>query len=214
MHTLRDYTGLFLFLLAILLISGCSLLFKEPESCFEASVYRSVPEKSISFSNCSTNGESYLWDFGDGTTSTDANPTHSYTSYGNYTVSLITTLKEEKMDSLERTVVVGDLLLEQVAFSRFFTGTQEPVTFSILDSRGSLVQAPYFIIDKDGFQVNFDPAIALPDSQYTFVFDGQSTGKVETQIRLYEEVGADMRLQHALTQGDETQGMSFIFANQ
>ena len=32
--------------------------------------------------------DSWLWDFGDGTTSTQANPTHVYTQVGNYTVTL------------------------------------------------------------------------------------------------------------------------------
>ncbi len=34
---------------------------------------------------------SYLWNFGDGTTSTEQNPTHDYASGGNYTVSLTAT---------------------------------------------------------------------------------------------------------------------------
>ena len=34
---------------------------------------------------------SYLWDFGDGNTSTSSNPMHTYLNYGNYTVSLIAT---------------------------------------------------------------------------------------------------------------------------
>lgn len=33
----------------------------------------------------------YLWNFGDGATSTDTNPTHSFASFGNYTVSLTAT---------------------------------------------------------------------------------------------------------------------------
>ncbi len=33
----------------------------------------------------------YLWEFGDGATSTAANPTHTYTTYGNFTVSLTLT---------------------------------------------------------------------------------------------------------------------------
>jgi PKD repeat protein len=35
----------------------------------------------------SGNASSILWDFGDGTTSTETNPTHSYTEFGTYTVT-------------------------------------------------------------------------------------------------------------------------------
>lgn len=40
------------------------------------------------FTNTSTNATSYLWDFGDGTTSTLQNPVHTYALEGNYTVTL------------------------------------------------------------------------------------------------------------------------------
>lgn len=43
----------------------------------------------ISFINTSSNATSYLWDFGDGTTSTLQNPTHSYVSQGDYTIKLV-----------------------------------------------------------------------------------------------------------------------------
>lgn len=43
----------------------------------------------ISFVNSSLNATSYLWDFGDGTTSVEQNPTHTYANEGTYTVSLI-----------------------------------------------------------------------------------------------------------------------------
>lgn len=42
----------------------------------------------VSFTNNSTNADSYLWNFGDGTTSTQENPTHIYNAVGVYTVSL------------------------------------------------------------------------------------------------------------------------------
>jgi len=41
-----------------------------------------------SFSSDPNGVSSWLWDFGDGTTSTSQNPTHTYTSAGSYTVSL------------------------------------------------------------------------------------------------------------------------------
>ena len=41
----------------------------------------------VEFSNSSSAG-SYLWDFGDGNTSTEANPTHTYSETGTYSVCL------------------------------------------------------------------------------------------------------------------------------
>ena len=43
---------------------------------------------TISFTNLSSNASSYQWIFGDGATSSATNPTHTYTSGGNYTVTL------------------------------------------------------------------------------------------------------------------------------
>ncbi|MEM6801980.1 MAG: S8 family serine peptidase [Bacteroidota bacterium] len=43
----------------------------------------------VNFNNTSTGALSYEWDFGDGTTSTDQNPSHDYTLAGTYTVTLV-----------------------------------------------------------------------------------------------------------------------------
>ncbi|MGB0881941.1 MAG: DUF4886 domain-containing protein [Vicingaceae bacterium] len=47
-----------------------------------------VGGNTINFTNNSTNGSSYYWEFGDGDTSTTQNPSHTYTTGGNYTVNL------------------------------------------------------------------------------------------------------------------------------
>ena len=47
----------------------------------------SIPT-TINFSNNSVNSTSYAWNFGDGGTSTLANPAHTYTAAGNYSVKL------------------------------------------------------------------------------------------------------------------------------
>jgi Zn-dependent metalloprotease len=44
---------------------------------------------TVDFSNLSINGTTFAWDFGDGTTSTQRNPTHTYTDTGSFTVTLI-----------------------------------------------------------------------------------------------------------------------------
>jgi Zn-dependent metalloprotease len=61
---------------------GVSANFKASET-----IYCSIPA-DVTFTNKSFNGINYLWDFGDGTTSTANNPTHTYTEEGNYTVTL------------------------------------------------------------------------------------------------------------------------------
>ncbi|HZW77690.1 MAG TPA: collagen-binding domain-containing protein [Flavobacteriaceae bacterium] len=46
---------------------------------------------SFVFTDTSTDADSYLWDFGDGTTSTNQNPVMSFTAPGDYTVTLTAT---------------------------------------------------------------------------------------------------------------------------
>jgi len=54
-----------------------------PTSC-------TVPH-TVDFINYSSNGSTFFWDFGDGNTSTDPNPTHTYSTTGNYDVLLVST---------------------------------------------------------------------------------------------------------------------------
>ena len=46
---------------------------------------------TVTFTNNSTNSTSYMWDFGDGSTSTDKDPVHTYAAEGDYTVTLTAT---------------------------------------------------------------------------------------------------------------------------
>ncbi|HYG52971.1 MAG TPA: PKD domain-containing protein [Flavobacteriales bacterium] len=47
--------------------------------------------ETVVFTNTTTGGVSYLWDFGDGTTSTAFSPSHTYTAFGTYTVTMTAT---------------------------------------------------------------------------------------------------------------------------
>jgi Concanavalin A-like lectin/glucanases superfamily/Putative metal-binding motif/PKD domain/SprB repeat/CARDB/Fibronectin type III domain len=49
--------------------------------------YRLVGKTAI-FTNTSTNGDAFVWSFGDNTTSTEVNPTHTFANGGNYLVCL------------------------------------------------------------------------------------------------------------------------------
>lgn len=61
-----------------------------PAANFTANnTFRCQPNLSVNFQDQSANAVSWLWNFGDGTTSTLQNPSHNYTAYGNYDVQLI-----------------------------------------------------------------------------------------------------------------------------
>ncbi|WNJ20360.1 PKD domain-containing protein [Pontibacter sp. G13] len=86
--------------LTVLDANGCQdtitrtdlILPTQPDADFISADTLSCPGGFISFTNLSTgNGLSYLWDFGDGTSSTVPDPTHLYPANANYTVTLVVT---------------------------------------------------------------------------------------------------------------------------
>lgn len=68
--------------------------------------------EEVSFNNLSSDPDegdelSFYWEFGDGTTSPDENPTHTYTQMGVYTVTLTVTDQGELSDTKQETIQVG-----------------------------------------------------------------------------------------------------------
>ncbi|MFF1954394.1 S8 family serine peptidase [Kitasatospora herbaricolor] len=62
-----------------------------PDATFVPSCDRATRACSFDASLTTGTGLTYRWDFGDGTTGTGVKPTHSYASYGTYTVKLTVT---------------------------------------------------------------------------------------------------------------------------
>ena len=61
---------------------------------------------SVDFTDMSTNAATWFWDFGDGSTSTDQNPSHIYAGPGNYTVCLTAVSSAGCFDTTCQTVSV------------------------------------------------------------------------------------------------------------
>ncbi len=66
-----------------------------------------LPAKQVQFLNQSSNVLTHLWDFGDGATSNDASPTHTYAANGSYMVKLLSTGDCNLWDTLSKRVNIG-----------------------------------------------------------------------------------------------------------
>ena len=78
-----------------------------PEAAFSASINGYA--LTLSNSSSDPNGDSltYSWDFGDGNSSSDRNPSHTYADHGNYTISLSVTDPDGLEDSNTKTVLAN-----------------------------------------------------------------------------------------------------------
>jgi len=96
----------------------------------------------VSFENSSQNAFSYLWSFGDGNTSIEKNPSHTYTSPGEYTV----TLKAE--GSGQRSLVSQTITIEATNFRFYFIDNDAGKVRSFLTSDPASVRDEF---DLQGF---------------------------------------------------------------
>lgn len=62
---------------------------------------------TVNFTNISSGAVSYIWDFGDGTTSTTVSPSHVYAQNGTFTVRLVAINAAGCHDTLTRTAMVN-----------------------------------------------------------------------------------------------------------
>ena len=115
----------------------------------------SINSGTVSFTNSSSSGQSYLWDFGDGNTSTEFNPDHTYATSGDYTVTLTVTnlcATASKTHTFNVTIVSTKELAELQDIRILPNPTQgdfrvelssqvnADVQFHLLDAQGRLVK--------------------------------------------------------------------------
>ncbi len=101
----------------VILLSSCQ---KEPTASFSVSDSNIRTNDTVYFTNTSTDGFSYLWDFGDGSTSNTRNPFHIYSEDNSYNVSLTAmSANENKTDKATQLITVAhqtDLLFHVVYY--------------------------------------------------------------------------------------------------
>jgi gliding motility-associated-like protein len=113
----------------------------------------------------------YLWDFGDGFTSTAPNPTHTYTIQGNYTVKLFITTNDGCTDSsvLVNAVVVGNKSLANFSALLLAQCVSQNIQFTNLT------------VPSDRWRWNFGDGVGISNIQNP-LYAYQDTGKFNVQL--------------------------------
>ncbi|WP_230934473.1 PKD domain-containing protein [Psychroserpens luteolus] len=118
-----------------------------PPSAGFNSVQSETNYLEYAFNNSSTGATSYLWDFGDGNTSTEESPTHVYNTHDIYTVTLTATNDANLSTSLSQNI---DIQAPVTAAFTYLVDGSDYRTYEFMDaSEGAVMLLWEF---GDGFQ--------------------------------------------------------------
>ena len=95
------------------------------------------PPLTVNFTDASAGAVTYNWDFGDGNTSTVRNPVHTYTSTGNFTVTLIATNANGCSDTIQKIDLVK-IQPPQISFNNLPVSACAPLSWTFTSSINSV----------------------------------------------------------------------------
>ena len=122
---------------------------------------------TVQFSNNSLNATSYLWNFGNGATSTAATPSYTYTTGGNYTVTLIATNSNGCKDTFVFPYVIQALQSPLASFSPSSISGCTPLTVNFTNTSTNTNGASYNWIFGNGSSSPIEnPSTIYTDSGY------------------------------------------------
>jgi PKD repeat protein len=142
-------------------VSSTIQVYQTPEAFFEIKTLEgSGYGRTVYFYNYSRGAESYIWNFGDGNSSIEKDPTHIYFDQGNFNVTLVTISINGCRDSM----MLQKIFSDESYFIRFPNA---------------------FVPDKGGPS----DGSYVPDDHVTKVFFPQYKGVVEYQLTIYDKTG-------------------------
>ncbi|HMU47470.1 MAG TPA: PKD domain-containing protein [Chitinophagaceae bacterium] len=180
---MKTTSGIIL-LAAIVMVQACSNKENNTNSSakakFVVSGYDVPIPATVTFFNTSSNATSYKWYFGDGTTSTEFNPTHTYTTIGTYFLKLVAN-GPSGADSVCKVLYLSNVEPNKSSFSYFMDRCEGiPVNFSFYSLNP---QSLYYAWDFGGgiTSTEKNPVIQYgATGSYTIKFSSQIGGVRDT----------------------------------
>ena len=144
-----------IFLLSAIMMAVIFSSCKKEKSTVEPFVFYtvSVDGNTVTFENKSTGADAYKWDFGDGSSSTDESPTHTYPGKGKYVPTLYATSSAGttgEASTVIRIAKSSSIKLDDNSLSDWDAITENVVTAGA--GSGNFIKAKY---DYDGNNIYF-----------------------------------------------------------
>jgi PKD repeat protein len=108
-----------------------------------------VNNNTVNFTNTSLNSTNFTWDFGDGNSSSTANPQHTYTNPGTYTISLTASTICNEFTTTDTITIIPTIIinLDNTDFNIYpnptsgvvtlqFSSLQDEITIQLFNSIG------------------------------------------------------------------------------
>lgn len=154
--------------------------FLAPKPIFRAHITKGPPPLKVRFQNFSSGPLiRYLWDFGDGTTSVERNPTHIYQNEGIYSIQLniISSLGAQGITSKKNYITVSEEERIPFFYVSAITGVSQetsdndpdtypsPTTFKFVDQTDGDIAQRYWVFDGSGTSDGdpIDQSLEVPD---------------------------------------------------
>jgi PKD repeat protein len=165
----------FLFLTMVALISVIAMSCKKTPAP-TAEIFASIDGYTVTFNPTVTDVSTYAWDFGDGETSTQVRPEHTYALSGTYTVTLV--VKGEGGEATAtKDITIAASFLEMLTGGETATNGKTWVldrAYTVGDGGGPVMNAPYALAVPSAENVldMFNLGDEY-DNEFTFYSDGR-----------------------------------------
>jgi PKD repeat protein len=156
-------------------LKDLELRFLSPKASFRAYPKKARPGLSVRFQDFSEGDiVRYLWDFGDGTTSVEKNPSHTYLREGIFTVKLhlITSSGGQGISTKKDYITISDS--EQATF--FYTKRLSPLKFRFVDQTDGDVKQRFWVFGDDTNHIETDP------NEHTIIHEYESEGNYSPSL--------------------------------
>jgi PKD repeat protein len=161
----------------------CIIVNAVPVAAFTANATAGQTPFTVQFTDQSTSGaDGYQWQFGDGTTSTDQNPVHTYTSPGSYSVMLTVSVPDYGSVFTQKTGYISVSGPSSVGFTANVTAGLSPLAVQFTESTNESVQYSFWHFGDGATSAEQNP-VHVYDAAGRYTVSLMTVGSNGTEVK-------------------------------